>query len=69
MSDHIYRKIEITGSSTESSDQAVRSAVAKAGETIKHMEWFEVIDMRGVLKKHDVVAWQVTIKIGFRIEE
>ncbi len=68
MNDHIYQMLELTGSSTESSDQAVRAAVAQAAEKIKHMEWFEVIETRGELKKGEVVVWQVTLKIGYRLE-
>lgn len=68
MSDHIYKIIELTGSSPESTDQAIRSAVRKAGETVKHMDWFEVVETRGSIQGGDVQFWQVTIKVGFRIE-
>jgi flavin-binding protein dodecin len=68
MSDHVYRMLELTGSSTESSDHAVRSAISKAAESTKHMDWFEVIETRGEIKKGDVAVWQVTLKIGYRLE-
>ena len=68
MSDHVYKMLELTGSSTESADKAVRTAVAKAAETIKHRDWFEVIETRGEIKKGEIAFWQVTIKIGFRVE-
>ncbi|MBI2801118.1 MAG: dodecin family protein [Gammaproteobacteria bacterium] len=68
MSEHVYKKIEITGSSTESSDKAVRNAIAKAAKSIKNMDWFEVIETRGQVEKGKVAFWQVTIKLGFRLE-
>lgn len=68
MTDHIYKIIELTGSSPESTDQAIRSAVRKAGETVKHMDWFEVVETRGSIENGNVQFWQVTIKVGFRIE-
>ncbi len=68
MSDHVYKKIELTGSSEESSDQAVRNAIAKASKTIKNMDWFEVIESRGEIKDGKIAFWQVTIKLGFRLE-
>ena len=69
MSDHVYGMLELTGSSTVSVEHAVRTAVSKAGETTKHMDWFELVETRGEIKKNDVSFWQVTIKIGYRIED
>ena len=69
MENHVYKQIEITGSSTESSDDAIRKAIAKAGQSVKHMDWFDVIEMRGYIEQSAVKYWQVTIKIGFRIED
>ncbi len=68
MSDHIYKKVEITGSSTKSSDEAISNAIAKASKTINHMDWFEVVDTRGDIRDGVVSHWQVTIKVGFRLE-
>jgi flavin-binding protein dodecin len=69
MSDHVYKKLELTGSSPQSADQAVRNAIAKASKTIKHMDWFEVVETRGEIKDGQIAFWQVTIKLGFRLED
>lgn len=69
MSDHIYKKVEVTGSSTESSDQAVRNALARVAKTTRNMDWFEVVETRGHIVDGEVAHWQVTIKVGFRLEE
>lgn len=67
MTEHTYKHIELTGSSSESSDMAIENAIAKASETVKHMHWFQVIDTRGYIDDNAVKYWQVTIKVGFRI--
>ncbi|NQY27130.1 MAG: dodecin family protein [Piscirickettsiaceae bacterium] len=69
MTEHTYKHIELTGSSAESSDQAIKNAIAKASETIKNLHWFNVVDSRGYIEDGGVKYWQVTIKVGFRIEE
>ena len=69
MSDHIYKLIELTGSSTESSDDAVQNAIKKASKSVKHMDWFEVTEIRGSIRDGGVQYWQVTLKIGFRLED
>jgi len=70
MSEHIYKTIEIVGSSTTSSDDAVRRAVARAAQTVRQLRWFQVTDTRGHIDDHGVVAhWQVTIKVGFTLED
>jgi dodecin len=69
MPDHVYKKLELTGSSSKSSDDAVRNAIAKAGKTMRNMHWFEVVDTRGHIDKNKVAHWQVTIKVGFTLEE
>jgi flavin-binding protein dodecin len=69
MTEHVYKQIELTGSSTESSDDAVRKAVAKASRTIRGMRWFQVIETRGHIENDAVAHWQVTIKVGFTLEE
>jgi len=66
--EHTYKHIELTGSSAESSDQAVQNAIKKASETVKNLHWFQVIDTRGYIEDGGVKYWQVTIKVGFRIE-
>jgi flavin-binding protein dodecin len=68
MSDHVYKSVEVTGSSSESIDDAVRTAVAKAGQSLRHLDWFELVGVRGDLEDGQVSHFQVTIKIGFRLE-
>ena len=68
MSSHTYKLIELVGSSHNSSDEAIRNAVSKAAKTIKHMDWFEVAEMRGAIKDGKVSEFQVTVRIGFKIE-
>ena len=68
MADHVYKKIEITGSSPDGTDQAIRNAIAKASETIHNMRWFEVVETRGQLVDGEVAHWQVTVKIGFTLD-
>lgn len=68
MQDHIYKKVELTGSSTESSDQAVRNAITKAGASLRHIDWFEMVEMRGEVQNNEINHWQVTIKVGFRLD-
>ena len=69
MTDHVYKKIELTGSSETSMEEAVKKAIAKASETIRNMRWFEVVETRGYIEDDKVAYWQVTLKIGFTIEE
>ena len=69
MSSHVYKKLELTGSSTKSSDDAIRVAIAKAGKTMRNMHWFEVIETRGQIDNAKVAHWQVTIKVGFTLED
>ena len=66
--DHIYKTVEITGSSTQGVQQAIDGAVAKAAETLRHLEWFEVVSSRGHIKDGRIEHYQVTLKIGFRLE-
>jgi flavin-binding protein dodecin len=69
MPDHIYKKIEITGSSTGSIEEAVQNALARASKTVRNMRWFEIVDTRGHVENGRVAHWQVTMKIGFTLEE
>lgn len=68
MSEHIYKLIELTGSSSVSSDDAVRNAIAKASETVRNIHWFQVIESRGHVVDGKVAHWQVTLKVGFTLE-
>lgn len=68
MAEHTYKLIELVGSSTSSSDEAIRNAILKASATIKHIDWFQVIETRGHVKDGAVAHFQVTLKVGFRLE-
>ncbi|MBI3285137.1 MAG: dodecin family protein [Burkholderiales bacterium] len=68
MTAHTYKIIELVGSSTEGSDQAIREAIARAALTVKHMDWYEVVESRGHIADGKVAHFQVTIKVGFRLE-
>lgn len=65
---HVYKVLELTGSSTAGSDDAVRTAIAKAGETVRNIQWFEVVEQRGHVVDGQVAHWQVTLKVGFTLE-
>ncbi|RFA29959.1 hypothetical protein CAI21_09085 [Alkalilimnicola ehrlichii] len=69
MSDHVYKSIELTGSSQQSMEHAVRNAVTKAAKTLHNMHWFEVVETRGHIVDGDVAHWQVTLKIGFTLDD
>ena len=69
MSDHTYRVTEIVGSSSESVEAAIRSGVARAGQTLRGLDWFEVTQVRGRIADGQVSQFQVGLKIGFRLEE
>jgi flavin-binding protein dodecin len=68
MSDHVYKSVEITGTSPESVQAAIDGAIAKASETLRHLDWFEVVGVRGHLEDGRVAHYQVTLKVGFRLE-
>jgi flavin-binding protein dodecin len=68
MSDHVYKVIELVGSSTTSSDEAIRNAIARASETLKNLDWFEVVETRGHMVEGKIAHFQVTLKVGFRLE-
>ena len=67
MEDHAYKKIEVVGTSTVSSDEAVRNAVAEAGRAVKELRWFEVVELRGDIKDGKIAHFQATVKIGCRL--
>lgn len=69
MSDHVYKVIELTGSSSKGIKDAVDNAVAKAAQSVRNMRWFEVTDTRGHIEGSKVGHWQVTVKIGFTLED
>jgi len=68
MADHIYKVVEIVGSSSKGTDDAVQNAIARASKTLKNLDWFEVAETRGHLKDGKIAHYQVTLKIGFRLE-
>ena len=68
MSNHVYRLSEIVGSSTTSVDDAIRTAIRKANETVRNIEWFQTEEVRGQVLDGDVAYYQVTLKIGFRVD-
>jgi flavin-binding protein dodecin len=69
MDDHVYKNIEITGTSAETVEDAIRKAIARAGQTVQNMRWFEVVDTRGTIEDGRVARWQVTIKVGFTLND
>ena len=69
MSDHVYKIIEIAGSSTQGVDDAIRKAVERAAMTLDHLNWFEVVETRGHIQDGRIAHFQVVIKVGFRLEE
>ncbi len=69
MSNHVYKQIELTGSSSKSIEDAVNLAVEKASKSVRNMRWFEVTDTRGYIENGKVAYWQVTVKIGFTLED
>ena len=68
MSNHVYKQVELVGSSDSSSDDAIRQAIETAAKTLRHIEWFEVIGTRGHVVEGKVAHFQVTLKVGFRLE-
>ncbi|HVZ21775.1 MAG TPA: dodecin [Vicinamibacterales bacterium] len=69
MSGHVYKTVELVGSSTTSSDEAIRTAITRAGKTMRNLRWFEVTETRGYIEDGRVAHWQVTVKVGFTLEE
>ena len=69
MSDHIYRVTEIVGSSTDGVDSAIRNAASRAAKTLHHLDWFEVTEIRGHFTANQIAHFQVTMKVGFRLDD
>ena len=68
MSDHVYKSVELTGSSSTTVDDAVRNAITRASKTIHNLRWFEVTSVRGGIDNGDLAHWQVTMKVGFTLD-
>ncbi len=69
MPDHVYKTIELVGSSTRGVEDAVQKAITKAAETVRNLRWFEVLDTRGHIEGGKVAHWQITLKLGFTLDE
>jgi flavin-binding protein dodecin len=69
MPDHVYKTIELVGTSAKGMEEAVQKAIAKAAETVRNLRWFEVVDTRGHIENGRVAHWQVTVKLGFTLED
>ncbi|MGW0822922.1 dodecin [Streptomyces sp. NPDC002845] len=69
MSDHVYRVTEIVGSSQEGIDQAVRNGIARASQSLRRLDWFEVTQVRGHIENGEIAHYQVGLKVGFRLED
>ena len=69
MSDHVYKSVEITGTSPDSVQTAIDNAIAKASQTLRNLDWFEVVGIRGQIADGRPAHYQVTMKIGFRLED
>ena len=69
MQDHIYKTVELTGTSTTTIDDAVNNAIARAAETLHSLRWFEVVQVRGAIENAAVCQWQVIMKVGFTLDE
>lgn len=68
MQDRVYKSVEITGTSTTGIDAAIDGAIAKASQSLRHLDWFEVVSVRGHVADGKVAHYQVTLKVGFRLE-
>ncbi len=69
MTEHVYKLIELTGSSTKNLEDAIRSAIKKASKSLHNLHWFQVTETRGTIEKGAVKHWQVTLKLGFTLDD
>lgn len=69
MAEHVYKTVELVGSSTSSMEDAIRLAITRAGRTLRNLRWFEVLETRGEIADNRVAHWQVTLKVGFTLDE
>lgn len=68
MANHVYKIVDIAGSSPDSTDAAIKNAISKVGETVDNLDWFEVTETRGVIEDGKISHYQVVLKIGFRVD-
>jgi flavin-binding protein dodecin len=69
MADHIYKKIELVGPSPKGIEEAVKNALNRAKKTVRNMRWFEIAETRGYLEEGNIAHWQVTLKVGFTLDD
>ncbi len=69
MSEHVYKTVELVGSSASGMEDAIGNAIARAGRTLRNLRWFEVVETRGEIAEGRVKHWQVTLKVGFTLDE
>lgn len=69
MPDHVYKTVELVGSSTNGFDDAVNTAVGRAATTLRNLRWFQVVETRGLIEEGRIAYWQVTLKVGFTLED
>ena len=69
MSDHVYKIVEIVGTSAKGTDDAIQNGISRASKSLRHLDWFEVTNTRGRIENDNVVHYQVTMKVGFRMED
>jgi len=69
MNDHVYKLIELTGSSSNGLEEAIQNAISKADDTVRNLHWFQVVETRGKIENGKVAHWQVTLKVGFRLDD
>ena len=69
MSDHVYKSVELTGSSSKTVEDAVQNAVTRASKTLHNLRWFEVTSVRGGIEDGKVAHWQVSMKVGFTLDD
>ena len=69
MTDHVYKTLELTGSSPDGIESAIKGAISKASETLHNLRWFEVIETRGEIQNNRIAYWQVTMKVGFTLDD
>ena len=68
MKNHVYKLIDLTGTSTKSIEDAINNAIKRTAKTVKNLRWFQIIETRGDIDKNQVAHWQVTLKVGFTVE-
>lgn len=69
MSEHVYKTVELVGSSAQGTDHAIQNAIARAAKTLRHLNWFEVMEIRGHIQDGKIAHYQVKLKVGFRLED